>query len=409
MLSIGTGEYEEGPTGVTVFRFGKKVHAAVDVRGGAPGTVNTDFLRLGYDTPDLDAVVFAGGSWYGLEATTAVASALKDDGIRSGYWDDIALSVGAIIYDFGPRRLNEIYPDKRLAQAAARAAQTGEFPLGAHGAGRMAETGDMFGCDAHSGEGGAFRQIGKIKIAAFVVVNAFGVVTDRDGRVAACNRAAGWPADLKASTLLATRAEAIEKNLAPEGRKNTTTSLVVTNVRMPPAELQRLAMQVHTSMGRGIQPFQTMFDGDVLYAVSTDEVDAESVREGTGSADIATIAAETMWDAILSSVPPQPAPPVIAGSQVQLSAGTLRKYAGTYVFSPTVTVRVTTDGRDLTAQSVGKYDAFAITHNATALRPVSSSDFTVPARIPFVARFAAGGQLILNPGPWQQVGRKTGK
>jgi hypothetical protein len=151
-----------------------------------------------------------------------------------------------------------------------------------------------------------------------------------------------------------------------------------------------------------------MFDGDVLYAVSTDEVDANSVREGTGSADIATIAGEAMWDAILSSVPPQPAPPVTAGPPVQLSADKLRKYAGTYVFSPTVTVRVTTDGRALTAQSVGKYDAFAITHDATALRPVSSSDFTVPARTPFVARFAPGGQLILNPGPWQQVGRKSG-
>ena len=409
MLSIGTGEYEEGPTGVTVFRFGKKVHAAVDVRGGAPGTVNTDFLRLGYETPDLDAVVFAGGSWYGLEATTAVATALKDDGTRSGYWDDIALSVGAIIYDYGPRRLNEIYPDKRLAQAAARAAQTGEFPLGAHGAGRMAETGDMFGCDAHSGQGGAFRQIGKIKIAAFVVVNAFGVVTDRNGNVVACNRAPGWPTELKASTLLATRAAAIEKNLAPEGRKNTTTSLVVSNIRMPPAELQRLAMQVHTSMARGIQPFQTMFDGDVLYAVSTDEVDADSVREGTGSADIATMAAETMWDAILASVPAQPSVPVAAGPQVHLSADTLRSYSGTYVFSRSVTVRITTDGKDLTAQSLGKYDAFAITRKATALRPLSSSDFTVPSRIPFVARFATGGQLILNPGPWQQVGRKTGK
>jgi L-aminopeptidase/D-esterase-like protein len=406
MLSIGTGEYEEGPTGVTVFRFGKKVHAAVDVRGGAPGTVNTDFLRLGYETPDLDAVVFAGGSWYGLEATTAVGTALKDDGIRSGYWADIALSVGAIIYDFGPRRLNEIYPDKRLAQAAARAARTGEFPLGAHGAGRMAETGDMFGCDAHSGEGGAFRQIGKIKIAAFTVVNAFGVVTDRNGRVVACNRAPGWPADLKASALLASRADAIEKNLATQGRKNTTTSLIVTNVKMPPAELQRLAMQVHTSMARGIQPFQTMFDGDVLYAVSTDEVDADSVREGTGSADIATVAGEAMWDAILSSVPAQPKVPAAAPA-MQLSPSALRKYTGTYVFSPTVSVQITADGPNLTARSVGKYDAFAITHDPTPLKPLSSSEFTVPSRIPFVAQFEPDGRLILNPGQWQQVGVRS--
>src|SRR5688572_8286716 len=116
MVRIGTGEYEEGPTGVTVFHFGRKVLGAVDVRGGGPGTVNTDFLRLGYEAPEVDAVVFAGGSWYGLEATTAVATALKDDGLRDGGWMTLALSVGAIIYDLGERRLNEIYPDKKLAQ-----------------------------------------------------------------------------------------------------------------------------------------------------------------------------------------------------------------------------------------------------------------------------------------------------
>jgi hypothetical protein len=82
MLQIGTGEYTEGPTGVTVFRFGRKVLGAVDVRGGAPGTVNTDYLRLGYEKPELDAVVLSGGSFYGLESTTAVASALKDDNVR---------------------------------------------------------------------------------------------------------------------------------------------------------------------------------------------------------------------------------------------------------------------------------------------------------------------------------------
>ena len=143
-VRIGTGEYEEGPTGVTVFHFGRRVLGAVDVRGGGPGTVNTDYLRLGYDLPELDAVVFSGGSWYGLESVTAVATALKDDGMRDGIWTNLALSVGAIIYDFGERRLNEIYPDKRLAQAAFRAARPGIFPLGAHGAGRFAKTGGLF-------------------------------------------------------------------------------------------------------------------------------------------------------------------------------------------------------------------------------------------------------------------------
>src|SRR5690242_13970146 len=82
MLQIGTGEYVEGPTGVTVIRFAKKVIGAVDVRRGAPGTVNTDYLRLGYERPELDAVVFSGGSWYGLASTTAVATRRKHERIR---------------------------------------------------------------------------------------------------------------------------------------------------------------------------------------------------------------------------------------------------------------------------------------------------------------------------------------
>jgi L-aminopeptidase/D-esterase-like protein len=115
-IEVGVGAYEEGPTGLTIIRFMHSAAVVVDSRGGAPGTVNTDSLRLGYDAPRMDAVVFAGGSAYGEEAITAVITALKDDGLRSG--SDIAHATGAIIYDFGQRRLNEIYPDKRLAQAA---------------------------------------------------------------------------------------------------------------------------------------------------------------------------------------------------------------------------------------------------------------------------------------------------
>ena len=117
-IQIGIGSYEEGPTGLTIFRFSDSAVAAVDVRGGSPGTVNTDYLRLGYEEPNVDAVVFSGGSAYGEEAITAVATGLKDDGAYSGDWDNVALVAGAIIYDFFGRRLNEFYPDKRLAQAA---------------------------------------------------------------------------------------------------------------------------------------------------------------------------------------------------------------------------------------------------------------------------------------------------
>ena len=116
ILSIGTGEYAEGPTGVTVFRFARKVTAVMDVRG-EPGAANTEFLRLGRDNPIIDAIVLSGGSAYGLESTTAVMTALKDDHVRTGTCGDIGLVSGAIIWTSGTRRLNEVYPDKRLAQA----------------------------------------------------------------------------------------------------------------------------------------------------------------------------------------------------------------------------------------------------------------------------------------------------
>ncbi|WP_332769518.1 P1 family peptidase [Phenylobacterium sp.] len=409
MLRIGTGEYEEGPTGVTVFRFGRKVLGAVDVRGGGPGTVNADFLRLGYEAPELDAVVFSGGSWYGLESVTAANTALKDDGERGGHWDNVGLAVGSIIYDFGARRLNEIYPDKRLAQATLRAAQPGVFAQGPHGAGRSAVSGGLFGCNAHSGQGGAFRQIGQVKIAVFTVVNALGVVTDRDGRVVACHPDKGWPQDLKASDLMGATPDSLKpgwngaRAAAPD-RKNTTISLVVTNRKLNPAELQRVAVQVHTSMARAIQPFATELDGDVLYAVSTAEVDA-GPGDGLVSAEIGTVASELMWDAILAAVPAQPQGP--APTAVASNPTALARHAGEYRFSELASLQVTVKDGRLFGQATGSRDVFAIKRDAPAeLVAVSDSEFAVPGRYPLTLRFE-GDKVVINPGRWQQVGARA--
>ena len=411
VLQIGTGEYEDGPTGVTVFHFTRRVFGAVDVRGGGPGTVNTDYLRLGYTTPELDAVVFAGGSWYGLEDTTAVATALKDDGVRGGIWTNLALSVGAIIYDFGDRRLNEIYPDKRLAQAAYRAARPGIFPLGAHGAGRLAKTGSLFGCNAFSGQGGAFRQIGDLKIAAFVVVNAFGVVTKRDGRVAACYPDEHWPKDLHASELLAGYPASRKPGwgnspLGEDKKRNTTISLVVTNQKLERAQLERLATQVHSSMGRALQPFATEFDGDVLYAVSTAELTKPVDESATTNIDLDVLASEVMWDAILSSVPEQPVAPQ-PKAHAAPTASALSNFPGEYVFSPTVRVRISASGNKLYAQATGERDAFAIHRDAgVELLPTAASEFTIPGRYPLTLSFASSDRLVINPGHWQQTGAR---
>ncbi|MDQ4088481.1 MAG: P1 family peptidase, partial [Pseudomonadota bacterium] len=159
-VRIGIAEYSEGPTGATVFHFPRPVMATVDVRGGSPGTINSDALRLSYDEPFVDAITFAGGSSYGLSVATGVAEALRDQREDPGALANVATVAGAIIFDLGPRRFTTVTPDGELGRAALAAAREGVFPLGATGAGRFATQGGFFGARTYSGQGAAFRQVG---------------------------------------------------------------------------------------------------------------------------------------------------------------------------------------------------------------------------------------------------------
>jgi len=404
-VEIGVASYEAGPTGVTVFRFPERVSAVVDVRGGAPGTINSDLLRLGYNDRTVDAIVLSGGSAYGEEAIAAVQTGLKEMGIRSGDWRNIAVSPGAIIYDFGGRRLNEIHPDKRLAHAALRALRPGVFPQGDQGAGRMAMQGGFFGCDSHSGQGGAFRQVGRTKIAAFVVVNAVGAVTDRDGRMVKCHPNPGWKPGIRTADILhnlpaSQRTDWVQEQPVSGPTANTTISLIVTNRKLANPLLQRLAVQVHGSMARGIQPFATMNDGDTLFAVSTQDVDDTEL----GPMTLAAIAGEVMWDAILASVPDEPAfvPPAVPATP---GDDTLRALEGDYDFGGghRLTVKAEKDGLVVRASGDAAVFGFA-KGKPSAVLAISASDFYLPARSPTRLSFAGDGRLVLNPGRWSQTG-----
>src|SRR6266550_1810403 len=177
-LETGVAEYEEGPTGCTVFHFpGGPVACSTDIRGGSPAV-------SGAGVELVDAICLAGGSLYGLEAAAGVAvELLACREYRTG-WLEIPLVSGAIIFDWGPRD-NAVYPDKELGRAAVRAAGPGVFPLGRRGAGRSATAGKLFAYEEGeaSGQGAAFRELGPTKVAAFTVVNAVGAIVDRGGEV----------------------------------------------------------------------------------------------------------------------------------------------------------------------------------------------------------------------------------
>jgi 6-aminohexanoate-oligomer endohydrolase len=423
-MRVGVAEYDEGPTGTTVFYFPKGVKAATDVRGGAPGTLNTDAVRLGYESREMQAVVFSGGSWYGLSAATGVANELKVMRAEQGEYDFIAGVLGAIIFDVGGRRFTRVTPDDRLGRAAVRSAREGWFPLGARGAGRFAMQGvffhsgnsaDAYSTWAHSGQGGAFRQVGPTRIAVFTVVNALGTIVGRDGMVVRCHRNSEGPACPSASTLLQSHFRRIEaprdggdsgaagSQGGPTG--NTTITLVVTNQKLPYWALQRLAVQVHTSMARAIQPFATEEDGDVLYAVSTDDIDNPSLAP----LQLGAIASEVAWDAVLSSLPEVPAssehPPI------RVTSPALREFTGAFEFPGGGTLTVVPDSGGLAASLSGNGRIYFDKARPYRLIPIGQDLFLIDAPAQDVLRFdrEAGriAGMTLNPGTWSQRARRA--
>ncbi|HZH27396.1 MAG TPA: P1 family peptidase [Azospirillaceae bacterium] len=298
-VEIGIAEYEEGPTGCTVLHFPRGAACATDVRGGAPGVVG------GYGR--ADAVCFAGGSLYGLEAVHGVAGELLARR-GSAKWGQIAVVCGAIIYDFGPRE-TIVYPDKALGRRALTAATSGVCPVGRRGAGRLATVGKLHQIPhvrpEPGGQGAAFRTVGAagVRILVVTVVNAVGVVVDRAGRVVrGCyDEAVGGrrhPRDL----LDPDHAGGVGAGAAGAGAGqpsgNTTLTAVVTSKRMSSYALNQMARQVHASMARAIQPFHTVRDGDVLFALST-ETDPEEAMDDFA---VAEIASDLAWDAVLNAV-----------------------------------------------------------------------------------------------------------
>jgi L-aminopeptidase/D-esterase-like protein len=292
-LAIGVAEYPEGPTGCTVFHFSDLAAMQVDVRGGSPSVVGA----LGR----THAICLTGGSIYGMQAVAGVGAELLAQRDYDASWQNVGLSAGAVIYDYGARQ-NTIHPDAALGRAALRWAAPGRFPLGPRGAGCSATTGKGFllrGGEM-AGQGGAFRQIGETRIAVFTVVNAVGVIVDRAGKVVrgGLDRATGQRSFLIEESEQIISGE--EPPLPVPEAGNTTLTVVVTNQQLDDRSLSQFGRQVHASMARAIQPFHTLYDGDVLFAVSTNQHQGDGLDVGP----LATIASEVAWDAVLTSFYP---------------------------------------------------------------------------------------------------------
>ncbi|MFS0713757.1 P1 family peptidase [Microbacterium sp. 2P01SA-2] len=294
-VRVGTAEYAEGPTGATVLSIPNGARTYADRRGGAVGASGLYSFN--------HAICLAGGSVYGLSAVAGVSEALFGTVEHRAGFDELQLVSGAIIYDYSVRD-NGVFPDAALGRAAYDAARDGVIEVGRVGGGASASAGKVDPARVEfTGQGAAFRQVGDVKVLVVTVLNPYGVIIDRSGRIVRGNYdetsgARRHPAEDYEAAIADAR-------LTAGVSGNTTITAVVTNVRLSDTDLQQFALQVHSSMHRGIQPFHTSMDGDTLFALTTDEIDLPADpatargRLSLNPTAVATLAGEAAWDAIL--------------------------------------------------------------------------------------------------------------
>ena len=267
-LRVGHASDESLKSGTTVLTGEKPFAASVDIRGGAPGTRETDLLAPDKLVDAIDAIVLAGGSAFGLDAASGVMDALHAAGRGFEVGSvRVPLVPAAIIFDLlnGGNKNWHSNPYRDLGRTALQCASA-QFDLGTCGAGTGATTADLKG---GVGSASVVMPDGST-VGALVVVNARGsVVTPGTGHFWAAPfelneefGAFGVCQTLPAMHLNTT-------GLSDDSGANTTIAVVATDVPLSCSQLKRLATVSHDGMARAIVPSHTLFDGDLVFAVST--------------------------------------------------------------------------------------------------------------------------------------------
>jgi L-aminopeptidase/D-esterase-like protein len=301
-VRVGHADDARLASGVTAVIFDTPAVAAIDVRGGGPGTREGALLDLANTVERIDALAFAGGSAFGLEAGGGVQAWLAEHGrgfrIREAV---IPIVPGAICFDLlngGNKAWGRFAPYRDLGYAAAANAGA-DFALGSAGAGLGATTANFKG---GIGSASAATPDG-VKVAALAVVNAVGTVAVGDGpwfwaapfEVDGEYGGRGLPPSFTPQML----AMRLKGGAAATSVENTTLAVVVTDAILTKPQAKRLAMIAQTGFARAIYPVHAPLDGDVLFAVATGEKPIDPL---VGLTELGMIAANAVARAIARGV-----------------------------------------------------------------------------------------------------------
>ncbi len=294
---IGHAQDAEAGTGCTVIAAPEGATCGVDVRGGGPATRETDLLRPENMIEAVHAVVLSGGSAFGLEASCGVMEALAQRKIGfelGGAY--VPIVVGACLFDLLVG--SPVHPDKAMGYKAAQAAFEGggELAQGNVGAGCGATVGKLGDPRAamKSGLGWSALDMGGLKVAALVAVNAIGCVRDHAGTwIAGVQDGQGGVLDPMVAIGQAAAMMSAQGEAAP--CTNTTIGVVLTNAKITKAQASKVSSVTHDAYARAIKPVHTSNDGDAIFTFASGEVE-------TAPDVVGMLATEAMQQAIVNAV-----------------------------------------------------------------------------------------------------------
>jgi L-aminopeptidase/D-esterase-like protein len=304
-IEVGQAQDEEALTGCTVILCRKGAVGGVDVRGGAPGTRETDLLNPINLVEKVHAVVLSGGSAFGLDAASGVMKYLAEQkiGFRFGV-SKVPIVPSAILSDLGAQKGGP-YPDAAMGYKAVLQATAGPVAEGNVGAGMGATVGKILGMAGamKSGLGTASLEIGGgVIVGAIAAVNPFGDVIDPStGQIIAGARPAKvGPLKLGgegkfADTMKMMRTQTGRTIMRLANLSNTVIGVVAINARFDKAQATKVAQMAQDGVARTIRPAHSMVDGDTIFVLAT----------GARSADVSIVgayAAEALAKAILRAV-----------------------------------------------------------------------------------------------------------
>ncbi len=301
-VSVGHYTDTESLKGTTVVRFtAEGATAAVDVRGSAPGTRETDLLDPVNLVDKVNAIVLSGGSAYGLDAASGVMACLEDENIGFPVGEGLVVPIvpAAVLFDLNIGN-PKVRPSAKWGFQACQKADASPVKMGNVGAGTGATVGKSLGKNRamKSGLGSALIRLPNgVLVGAIVAVNALGDVIENNKIIS------GVRGDETGSFLSSVNVvlEQEIKDVFPGS--NTTIGIVVTNIPLGKTQLTKVAQMAHDGMARAINPTHTMYDGDTIFAVS---IPSQKDTLKTTSANVVNLtgvaAAEALEKAIINAV-----------------------------------------------------------------------------------------------------------